>query len=273
MSVRVSYFGVIIALLLGCGTPEIEIECIQPPAPPIPSPVEPESTENADTLQENTTGTSRRMRATANKTRTASVEVHNHVRGVRGSGTYFDFKDHFIVLTAAHVVNGADILEVRTPQGESVPALIILFDNRIPNDLAVLILRDPLSTRTPMELRVRDNIDNLVGEEVVYTGNPAGHNQMTIFGNISGFEANGSTMMHSYTWSGASGSAVFDERGRLVGIVKAMDVSRTRLSPYPQVTEDIVWLSPASGVELESIEILLSIHDMMLELLQQEEGL
>ena len=273
MSVRISYFGVIIALLLGCGTPEIEIECIQPPAPPTSSPVEPESTENAETLQENATGTSRRMRATANRTRAASVEVHNHVRGVRGSGTYFDFKDHFIVLTAAHVVNGADILEVRTPQGESAPVLIILFDNRIPNDFAVLVLRDPLSTRTPMELRVRDNMDNLVGEEVVYTGNPAGHNQMTIFGNISGFEDNGSTMMHSYTWSGASGSAVFDERGRLVGIVKAMDVSRTRLSPYPQVTEDIVWLSPASGVDLESIEILLSIHDMVLELLQQEEGL
>tara|TARA_R110000824_G_scaffold27728_2_gene93897 strand:- start:140 stop:952 length:813 start_codon:yes stop_codon:yes gene_type:complete len=266
VSARVSYFGLIIALVLGCGAPEIEIECVAPPAP---TPVKTESTENTEAaLQENTHGTSRRMRRTADRTRNAAVEVHNHMLGRNGTGTYFEFKDHFIVLTAAHVVNGADILEVRTPLGESIPALVILFDNIIPNDLAVLILKDPLSTRTPMDLQLRENIDSLVGDEVVYTGNPGRHNQMTIFGNISGFESDGSIIMHSYAWGGASGSGVFDERGRLVGILRATDVNRSRFSPYPQITEDIVWLSPAHSIDLTSLGLLLSIYDMMLELEQ-----
>ena len=45
MSARVSYFGLIIALVLGCGAPEIEIECVAPPAP---TPVKTESTENTE---------------------------------------------------------------------------------------------------------------------------------------------------------------------------------------------------------------------------------
>jgi len=269
VNTNISYFGLIVALLLGCGAPEIEIECVALPAP---TPVEIESTENTDAaLQENTYGTSRRMRRTAARTRNAAVEVHNHVLGRNGTGTYFEFKDHLIVLTAAHVVNGADLLEVRTSLGESAPALVILFDNSIPNDLAVLILKDPLSTRTPMNLQLREHIDSLVGDEVVYTGNPGRHNQMTIFGNVSGFESDGSIIIHSYAWAGASGSGVFDERGRLVGILRATDVNRSRLSPYPQITEDIVWLSPAHSIDLTSLELLLSIYDLMLELDQKGE--
>jgi len=262
-----SYFGLITTLLLGCSSPETKIECIPPPPSP-PANFEPlESIESAS--QETTSTGSRRMRKVATATRHAAVEVHNHVREVRGTGTYFEFENHALIITAAHVVNGTDIVEITTPAEESVPALIVLFDNRMPNDFAILVLREPLVTRTPMDLKLRDTTSNLIGDQLVYTGHPGGHSQMTIFGNVSGFESDGSILLHSYTWLGASGSAVFDDKGRLVGIVKAVDLNHNPHSPYPQITEDIVWLAPAPGIDLERVKILLSIYDMMIELYEE----
>ena len=261
-----SYFGLIIILLMGCRTPEAKIECIAPTPPPSPNSTPLESTETAS--QETASAGTRRMRKVATATRHATVEIHNHSRAVRGTGTYFEFEDHALIITAAHVVNGTDIVEVTTPSGESASALIVLFDNRIPNDLAVLVLKEPLMTRIPMGLKLRDPTSSLIGEQLVYTGHPGGHSQMTIFGNVSGFE-NGSIILHSYTWLGASGSAVFDDKGRLVGILKAVDINRNPHSPYPQITEDIVWLTPATGIGLERVRILLSIYDMMNELYEE----
>ena len=72
--------------------------------------------------------------------------------------------------------------------------------------------------------------------------------------------------MHSYAWPGASGSSVFDSKGRLVGILKAVDVNRSRMSPFPQITEDMVWLSPGWLLNLEDLEKILTIYELMLEL-------
>ena len=71
--------------------------------------------------------------------------------------------------------------------------------------------------------------------------------------------------MHSM-WPGASGSSVFDSKGRLVGILKAVDVNRSRMSPFPQITEDMVWLSPGWLLNLEDLEKILTIYELMLEL-------
>ena len=261
-----SYFGLITILSLGCHSPETKIECVPSTPPPTFNSEPLESTESAS--QETTSASSRRMRKVATATRLAAVEVHNHAREVRGTGTYFEFEDHALIITAAHVANGTDIVEITTPAGESASALIVLFDNRIPNDLAILVLKDPLITRIPMELKLREPTSSLIGDQLVYTGHPGGHSQMTIFGNVSGFE-NGSIILHSYTWLGASGSAVFDDKGRLVGILKAVDINHNPHSPYPQITEDIVWLAPATGIDLERVKILLSIYDMMSKLYEE----
>jgi len=219
-----------------------------------------------ETLPEELVWGQRRIKKVADKTREAVVEIHNHQRGVRGTGTYFKFRDYHIVLTAAHVVDGYNVMEVRAPSGESTNGLVVLFDNRQPSDLAVLIVKDELLTRQPMELKLRKQIHDAIAEDVVYTGDPGHHRQMTIFGNISGVEPGGSVIMHSYAWGGASGSSVFDNKGRLVGILKAVDVNRSRMSPFPQITEDMVWLSPAWLLDLEDLEKILKIYELMLEL-------
>ena len=63
---------------------------------------------------------------------------------------------------------------------------------------------------------------------------------MTIYGTVSSINANGSVMLQSYAWGGASGSLVFDDRARIVGILKAIDVNRSGVSPYPQINENVV---------------------------------
>ncbi len=199
------------------------------------------------------------------------VEVHNPYRGVRGTGTYFEFKGYHIVITAAHVLTGADVMEIMAPSGESTRGLVVLADSRAPNDLAVLVVREQLLTRTPMKLKLRNQIHEAIGEDVVYTGDPGHHRQLTIFGNVSGIREDGSVIMHSYAWPGASGSSVFDSKGRLVGILKAVDVNRSRMSPFPQITEDMVWLSPGWLLNLEDLEKILTIYELMLELERGEQ--
>jgi len=119
-------------------------------------------------------------------------------------------------------------------------------------------------------LKIRTDISDLVGDEVVYTGDPGHQRQMTIFGNISGYALEGSIIMHSFAWGGASGSSVFDSKGRLVGILKAIDVNASKFSPFPQLTEDMVWLSPAYLIAVEDIKSLLKIYELMLSLNGEE---
>ena len=54
---------------------------------------------------------------------------------------------------------------------------------------------------------------------------------------------------------GSSGSGVFDNRGRYIGVLVALDVDRGLFGP--QLQENIVYVSPVWGVSLEEIEGLL----------------
>jgi hypothetical protein len=73
----------------------------------------------------------------------------------------------------------------------------------------------------------------------------------------------GNIIMQSYAWSGASGSAVFDGKGRVVGILRAIDVNRAIIGL--QLTEDIVWLSPVNGLNLENIIKYLDVYEILIE--------
>jgi len=212
-------------------------------------------------------GTGYRIRRVADLTRHASVQVHNTLRGVRGSGTYFEYDGHHVIVTAAHVVaDGGEIMVITTPDEESVPALLLYYDNIAPNDTAVLVLRAPLESRTAMELSLYSkDINDLIGEQTVYTGDPGHQRNMTIYGTVSSINENGSVMLQSYAWGGASGSLVFDDRARIVGILKAIDVNRSGVSPYPQINENIVWLSPPSSLNLDILSSILVQYDLAME--------
>jgi hypothetical protein len=43
------------------------------------------------------------------------------------------------------------------------------------------------------------------------------------------------------------------------------------MSPFPQITEDMVWLSPGWLLNLEDLEKILTIYELMLELERGEQ--
>ena len=186
--------------------------------------------------------------------RKAAVRIH--AGSARGSGTYFKIGGYHVVVTAQHVVRDAPVVLVEGRNGETVYGEPIL--QGIESDVAVILIpemnsREPLRYRT---LPVPRDTDRLVGRRVTYTGFPASHDLMTIDGQVAGYE-NGHVIIHSYGWPGSSGSGVFDMRGRLIGVVSAVDIGRWNWMIPPQLVEDIVWVAPIWDIKAADIEAYL----------------
>jgi hypothetical protein len=114
--------------------------------------------------------------------------------------------------------------------------------------MAVVLIPE-LNSRVPMKYKPaeREDIIDMVGEEVTYTGFPSHHDLLTIDGVIAS-EEDGNLVMHSYAWPGSSGSGVFDMRGNFVGVVRAVDVGVWSYQLPPQLVEDMVWIAPSWGI-------------------------
>ena len=189
-------------------------------------------------------------RRMAMRTSESAVKVINPYRG-RGSGTYFEVNKHHIIVTAAHVVSDTQYAFVEGRDGETALGSIFYRDER--RDIA-LILIPKLESRESMRYRPLSE-QEMRGTEVIYTGFPASHDLFTAYGRISGLSQNNNLLMHSYAWMGASGSGVFDMRGRMVGVLIAVDLGSSPYDPYrvlpPHVVEDVVRVVPIWDLDME----------------------
>ena len=154
------------------------------------------------------------------------------------------------------MVRDSEVVLIEGRNGETVLGQPIL--QGVGTDVAVILVpeinsRDALSYRPLPSPR---NIENLIGREVTYTGFPASHDLMTIDGKIAGYE-NGHIIVHSYGWPGSSGSGVFDMRGRMIGVVSAVDVGQWNWMIPPQLVEDIVWVAPLWSITERDIQAYL----------------
>jgi S1-C subfamily serine protease len=188
------------------------------------------------------------------RSRDAAVKVINMENRGHGSGTYFAVDGHHIVITAAHVIAGSDMFLVSGRDGDSTVGSVIY--KNAESDFAVILIPEMTST-SPIALRAsRLGLNDLLGERIFYTGYPASHDRLFVYGVVTGFENNNSVaIMHSYAWPGSSGSGVFDRRGRLVGLVMAVDVNEFVV---PQLTEDIVWVTLILKTDLDNVFELLN---------------
>ena len=69
-------------------------------------------------------------------------------------------------------------------------------------------------------------------------------------GKVSGFPG-GYINIHSYAFSGASGSLVVDSAGKAVGILSAVEVGQ--FLGIPQALESVVWVVPIDRYILEGL--------------------
>ncbi len=170
--------------------------------------------------------------------RVFSIDV-NEMVGV-GTGTVFDFEGTTVVLTAAHVVS-APGSRVSIEVGSGFYSCeVVYFDSLA--DLAVLVPESsanlhplPWKTTPPRQMGIYD--------EVSYTGYPNNDAKLSVKGYISAVSENGNYYLHSYAWSGASGSSVYDKNGKLLGVLIAIALGSGPMS-MPVAIEDVVVVVP-----------------------------
>lgn len=182
--------------------------------------------------------------------RNAAVVVHVQQPGgrYRGTGTYFKYKGHHIVVTAAHIWAEQqpkmleDAAMIASPD-EKVVGQLVYFDAY--TDIAILKV-PALESRKAAKL-VRDP-QYSVGETVVYSGFPGQNSLLTFEGELAGDGYGTDLAMHSMAWGGSSGSGVFDVDGRFVGVVSSIMVGRGFFGP--QLVGTIVYVAPANLIDM-----------------------
>ena len=176
-----------------------------------------------------------------NKITDSSVKIvmfHNKEEVGHGSGNYFRYNGADFILTAAHVVEGE--LETKIKDGKDLINMKIVFID-FSNDLAILKPETKLKSAKPMRWALNKS-KNLNGTLVYYSGHPSHYGNLLISGMVSSHTKEG-IVIQSFALPGSSGSVVFDERGRILGVVSAVGLHMSQFSPYPSIQENIVYMS------------------------------
>ena len=188
------------------------------------------------------------------RVRDAAVKITNPQHSGHGSGSYFSYRGFHLIITAYHVVDdmNPNKIIILGRDGESVDAKLIYKNAEY--DIAVLQPARILSSRTAIPLNIMQNEPD-INSTLIYTGFPSGHDLLTFQGNIAGFESVGpqdrkAMLIHTYGWFGSSGSCLFNQWGRLVGILWGIDVE---IFAVPQAQEDIIYASRASEIDMDAV--------------------
>ena len=95
-----------------------------------------------------------------------------------------------------------------------------------------------------------------IGQRVLYTGYPNLTGPLTIYGTVAGFSVDNSIILQSYAWGGASGSAVLDYKGRLIGVVNGIEVVMS-MTGLPSENENVILIKRFEEDLLRHVDFLL----------------
>lgn len=139
-----------------------------------------------------------------------------------GSGAYVKHKNKYYILTAYHVIEGARSIMVLDESG-AYNAFPLLTNEE--KDLAILVLPQDIPKQA-LQLRTIQQVNSEIFDKVVYTGFPNLTGPLTLQGIISGRTEDGSLILQSYAWMGASGSVILNKRGQIVGVLNGIELAR-----------------------------------------------
>ena len=188
---------------------------------------------------------------TEQRARSAAVKVRSLLQGGHGSGTYMIAHGRRVVITAAHVVRNESVMAIDGRDGETVVGQVVFKDTAV--DIAFIVVPE-METRTAIRYRPQRNYnERLVGTTLTYTGFPSHHDLLTIRGYVSSIEKE-HIVTNMFGWFGSSGSGVFDQQGRYLGIVSGIDVGTLGFGVRIPL-ESIVWVAPVSKLDHEMVKI------------------
>lgn len=180
------------------------------------------------------------------QSRNSAVKVEG-MTGGHGSGTYVKIGSEYVVLTARHVVDDAEIYYV-SHNDERVVGQVIWKSEQY--DIAVLRVPE-IKNRKAVGLQETGAME--VGEEVLYTGYPASYRLLTARAYVSGHQPSyRATLLQGFVWFGYSGSGAFDDRGRLRGIIVAIGTERFGRNRVP--LETMVYCHELTALEVQQIK-------------------
>ena len=165
------------------------------------------------------------------------------------SGNYFKVGPHHFILTAAHAVGDDQFLVYVEDGAAMVPIEIVHYDKE--NDLAIVVPTIKLSTTKPVDYRNNNKLD-IRGETVVHAGYPADF-ELSVFNGTVSICAPSNFMMQSFALPGSSGSVVFDNKGRVVGVLSALKMGYYGHSPFPQLHPTMVYVTRTRQLSRKSI--------------------
>ena len=168
------------------------------------------------------------------------------------SGNYFKIGHHKFIVTAAHVVEGQVTLFAEDYK-DKVELEIVYVDTG--SDIAFLLPKKKLKSAEAINYRTNKELD-IIGKTMVYAGYPADLSKSVFHGTVS-TQSRYSFMMQSFALPGASGSVVFDNKGLIVGVLSAIKVGYSGLSPYPQLHGTLVYVNRLNFYDRYMIEEIL----------------
>lgn len=167
-----------------------------------------------------------------------------------GSGNYFKMGRHRFILTAAHVVDGRSEIVLIEKSNVTTIAKVVYIDTAA--DIAILVPEDRLSYTKAIPFR-RD-INNQMGEKTYHCGHPAQTGWHLSEGVLTGTYED-TLMVNTFAWPGSSGSVLFDEGGRVLGILSAVRID----APFgiPELIEHIVLVSNIKMLDQKTLKDVL----------------
>jgi len=145
-----------------------------------------------------------------------------------GTGNLLRFNGQDIIITANHVIKD-NLFLIGYEKNNNKIGLTVIFEDPI-KDIAILKPNEP--TTVTDAVLFRQSVKGLIGSKVYHCGHPVGTAFNTSDGMITSITST-HYIIDSFSLPGTSGSVVFDEDGRVVGVILSIFIYEDH--PIPNI--------------------------------------